>query len=49
MGSGFLFMTAGAKPENKEKAGAMIGAALIGIVIAILARVLPAVITGILT
>ena len=46
--AGFLFMTAGAKPENKEKAGAMIGAALIGIVIAILARVIPGVVTGIM-
>jgi len=42
-------MTAGAAPENKAKAGQMIGAALVGIVIAILARTLPAIITGILT
>ena len=47
--AGFLFMTAGAAPENKAKAGQMIGAALVGIVIAILARTLPAIITGILT
>ena len=47
--AGFLFMTAGANPENKDKAGQMIAAALVGIVIAILARVIPGVITGILT
>ena len=46
--AGFLFMTAGTNPENKDKAGQMIAAALVGIVIAILARVLPAVVTGIL-
>jgi len=47
--AGFLFMTAGTNPENKDKAGQMIAAALVGIVIAILARVIPGVITGILT
>jgi len=47
--AGFLFMTAGTNPENKGKAGQMIGAALVGIVIALLSRVIPSVITGILT
>ena len=45
----FLFMTGGAVPENKQKAAGMIGAALIGIVIAILARVIPGIVTGLLT
>ncbi len=46
--AGFLWMTGGDNPENKEKAGKVILAALIGFGIVILARVLPAVISGIL-
>jgi len=46
--AGFLWMTGGDNPENKEKAGKVIMAALIGFGIVILARVLPAVISGIL-
>jgi len=44
--AGFLWMTGGDNPENKEKAGKVIMAALIGFGIVILARVLPAVISG---
>jgi len=46
--AGFMWMTGRGEPEKQKAAGQMIAAALIGIVIAILARVLPAVITGIL-
>lgn len=46
--AGFIWMTAGSDPEKQGTAGKIIAAALIGIVIAILARVIPAVITGIL-
>ena len=46
--AGFLWMTGGDNPENKEKAGKVILAALVGFGIVILARVLPAVISGIL-
>jgi len=46
--AGFLWMTGGDNPENKEKAGKVILAALIGFGIVILARVLPAVVSGIL-
>ena len=47
--AGFLWMTGRGEPEKQKQAANMIGAALVGIVIAILARVIPAVITGILT
>ena len=47
--AGFLWMTGRGEPDKMKQAANMIGAALVGIVIAILARVLPAVITGILT
>ena len=46
--AGFMFMTAGADAEKQKTAGGMIRAAIIGIVIAILARVVPALVTGIL-
>lgn len=46
--AGFLWMTAGANPEKQGLAGKMIAAALVGIVIAIVARMIPAVLTGIL-
>lgn len=46
--AGFLWMTGGDNPENKDKAGKVILAALIGFGIVILAKVLPAVISGIL-
>jgi hypothetical protein len=41
-------MTAGAKAENQKKAGQMILAALVGIAIAIMSRVLPGIVIGIL-
>ena len=46
--AGFMFMTAGADAEKQKQAGGMIKAAVIGIVIAILARIVPALVTGIL-
>lgn len=46
--AGFIWMTAGANPEKQGLAGKMIAAALVGIVIAIAARMIPAVLTGIL-
>lgn len=46
--AGFLWMTGGTNPEQQKMAGNMIKGAIIGIIIAILARVLPALITGIL-
>ena len=46
--AGFLWMTGRGEPDKMKQAANMIGAALVGIVIAILARVLPAVVTGIL-
>ena len=46
--AGFLWMTGGDNPEFKTRAGKVILAALIGFGIVILARVLPAVISGIL-
>ena len=47
--AGFLWMTGRGEAEKMKKAGQMIGAALVGIVIALLSRVIPGVITGILT
>ena len=47
--AGFVWMTSGGDPEKQGQAGKMIMAALVGIVIAIVARVIPAVITGVLT
>jgi len=47
--AGFLWMTAGANADNQKKAAAMIGAALVGIVIAILARIIPGIVIGILS
>ena len=46
--AGFMWMTAGGNAEAQKKAGQMILAAVIGIVIAIFARVIPGIITGIL-
>jgi len=46
--AGFLWMTGGAKPDQQKLAGTMILAAIVGIVIAVLARLLPAVVTGIM-
>jgi hypothetical protein len=46
--AGFLWMTGGAKPDQQALAGKMIIAAIVGIVIAVLARLLPAVVTGIM-
>ena len=46
--AGFLWMTSGGDAAKTKTAGQMIVAALIGIVIALLARVLPAVVLSIL-
>lgn len=46
--AGFLWMTSGGDAAKTKTAGQMIAAALIGIVIALLARVLPAVVLSIL-
>jgi hypothetical protein len=46
--AGLVWMTSQGDPEKQGKAGKMIMAALVGIVIAIMARVIPGVITGIL-
>jgi len=46
--AGFMWMTAGGNAERQGQAGKMIIAAVIGIIIAILARVIPGIITGIL-
>jgi len=45
---GFMWMTSGGSPEKQGTAGKIIAAALIGIVIAIVARMIPAILTGIL-
>ena len=44
----FLFMTSGSVPANQEKAGKMILAALVGIAIALLSRIIPGIVTGLL-
>lgn len=44
----FFWVTSGTNPENQKKAGKMILAALIGIAIAILARIIPGIVIGIL-
>jgi len=46
--AGFLWMTGGDNPENKQKAGKVILAALIGFGIVILGNVIPALISGVL-
>lgn len=46
--AGFLWMTGRGEPEKQKQASNMIAAALVGIVIAILARIIPAVLIGIL-
>jgi len=46
---GFTWMTSQGDPEKQDKAGKMIAAALVGTIIAIIARVIPAIITGVLT
>lgn len=46
--AGFMYMTGGAAPDQQKKAMTMITAAVVGIVIAILARIIPALVTGIL-
>ena len=46
--AGFMWMTAGGNAEQQKKAGQMILAAVIGIIIAVLARVIPGIVTGIL-
>lgn len=47
--AGFMWITSGASPDIKKKATGLLTAAVIGIVIAILAKVIPALIVGILT
>lgn len=47
--AGFMWVTAGTSAENQKKAGAMIIAALVGIAIALLSRIIPGVVIGILT
>jgi len=47
--AGFLWMTSGANADNQKKAGQMIAAALVGIVIAILSRIIPGIVIGILS
>jgi len=44
----FLWITSGSVPANQEKAGKMILAALVGIAIAILSRIIPGIVTGLL-
>ena len=44
----FLWITSGSIPANQEKAGKMILAALVGIAIAILSRIMPGIVTGLL-
>jgi hypothetical protein len=44
----FFWATSGGNSEKQKKAGQMIAAALIGIVIALLSRIIPGVVTGIL-
>lgn len=46
--AGFLWMTSGSDASRQKTAGAMVVAALIGIVIAMLARILPGVVLSIL-
>jgi Flp pilus assembly protein TadB len=46
--AGFLWMTGRGEAEKQKQAANMIAAALVGIVIAILARIIPAVLIGIL-
>ena len=46
--AGFLWMTSGGSPDRQGQAGAMIMAAVIGIAIAIFARLIPALVTGFL-
>lgn len=47
--AGFMWMVGRGEPEKQKQAGQMIAAALVGIVIAILARIIPAVVIGILS
>ena len=44
----FLWITSGSVPANQEKAGKMILAALVGIAIALLSRIIPGIVTGLL-
>ena len=44
----FVWVTSGAKAENQKKAGQMILAALVGIAIALLSRIIPGLVTGLL-
>ena len=46
--AGFLYITSGSVPANQEKAGKMILAALVGIAIALLSRIIPGIVTGLL-
>jgi type IV secretory pathway VirB2 component (pilin) len=46
--AGFLWMIGGAEPEKQKLAGRMILGAVVGIIIAFLAQVIPNVVTGIL-
>lgn len=46
--AGFMWMTSGGDAEKQKTAGTMILAALVGIVIAVIARIVPAVLTGVL-
>ncbi|MFY9457578.1 MAG: hypothetical protein WAP23_01450 [Candidatus Spechtbacterales bacterium] len=47
--AGFMWATSGTNSENQKKAGQMIAAALVGIVIALLSRIIPGVVMGILS
>jgi ATP-dependent Zn protease len=44
----FFWATSGGNSEKQKKAGQMIAAALIGIVIALLSRIIPGIVTGLL-
>ena len=47
--AGFFWITSGTSSENQKKAGQMIAAALVGIAIALMSRVIPGIVIGILT
>ncbi len=45
----FFWITSGTNSENQKKAGQMIAAALVGIAIALMSRIIPGMVIGILT
>ena len=47
--AGFLWMTSGGDATKQKQAGGMIAAALVGIVIAILSRIIPGIVIGMLS